>query len=283
MPKRAEAPIAAAVLHAEADSMTASTAAYSASAGEGARIASSKASAAEMAARVREEAAQSAALLAEAAAEARASRGGYEKAGEKTPERDRGRLARKQGKPESDATVEASAAALVKQNHDEAERTVALLSEASGRRAPAKRLSAADAAKARAAAAAFAPRVVKPGSIQIEFLVAEQNPHIGLRNVRSLTAGGSRSIGGGANDFLIFLVSVPRKSAEIHFDGEKLTFVPLRPELFPELLGPVEDCLGKDIPMISQSGYPLTLRFTAYEKPVDKINRLLHCIDTAGL
>jgi hypothetical protein len=282
MPKRAEAPIAAAVLHAEADSMTASTAAYSASAGEGARIASAKASAAETAARVREEAAQSAALLAEAAANARASRSGYENAGE-TPDRDRGRLARKHEKPESDATVEASAAALAKQNRDEAERTVALLSEASGRRAPAKRLSAADAAKARAAASAFVPRVVKPGSIQIEFLVAEQNPHIGLRNVRSLTAGSSRSIGGGANDFLIFLVSVPRKSAEIHFDGEKLTFVPLRPELFPELSGPVEDCLGKDIPMISRSGYPLTLRFTAYEKPVDKINRLLHCIETPGL
>jgi hypothetical protein len=78
-------------------------------------------------------------------------------------------------------------------------------------------------------------------------------------------------------------VNVPRKSAELHFDGEKLTFVPLRPELFPELQGPLEDCLGKDIPMISRSGYPLSLRFSLYERPADMINRLLHCIDTAGV
>jgi hypothetical protein len=114
-------------------------------------------------------------------------------------------------------------------------------------------------------------------------LVAEQNPHIGLRNVKALSAGGSKSVGGGGSDFLVFLVNVPRRSAELHFDGEKLTFVPLRPELFPELSGPVEDCLGVDIPMISRSGYPLTLRFTAYEKPADAINRLLHCIDFTGL
>jgi hypothetical protein len=90
-------------------------------------------------------------------------------------------------------------------------------------------------------------------------------------------------VGGGASDFLVFLVNVPSRSAELYFDGEKLTFVPLRGELFPELDGPVEDCLGKEIPMISRSGYPLKLRFAAYEKPADIINRLLHCIDTAGL
>jgi hypothetical protein len=101
--------------------------------------------------------------------------------------------------------------------------------------------------------------------------------------VHSLSSGGSKSVGGGSSDFLVFLVSVPRRSAELHFDGEKLAFVPLRPELFPELDGPVEDCLGKDIPMISRSGYPLTLRFVAYEKPADKINRLLHCIETPGI
>ncbi len=104
-----------------------------------------------------------------------------------------------------------------------------------------------------------------------------------MRNVQSLSAGGQKSIGGGGSDFLMFLVNVPRRSAELHFDGEKLAFVPLRPELFPELKGNVEDCLGVEIPMISRSGYPLKLRFVAYEKPADKINRLLHCIDTIGI
>jgi hypothetical protein len=90
-------------------------------------------------------------------------------------------------------------------------------------------------------------------------------------------------VGGGSSDFLVFLVSIPRRSAELHFDGEKLAFVPVRPELFPDIHGPVEDCLGKDISMISRSGYPLTLRFVAYEKPIDKLNKLLHCIDTVGI
>jgi hypothetical protein len=295
MPKRAEAPIAAAVLQAEADSMTASTAsrrkgaaqaalssaAARSSADEGERIASTATSAAAIAAKSREEAAQTAALLAEAAAKAKSE--SYAESAAQTSARFRGRPARKQGKEARDEAVETSAATILRQSRDDAERTAALLAEASSRRAPAKRPSAADEAKARAAAAAYAPRVVKPGSIRIEFTVAEQNPHIGLRNVHSISAGGSKSVGGGSSDFLVFLVSVPRRSAELFFDGDKLTFVPLRPELFPELSGPVEDCLGKDIPMISRSGYPLTLRFVAYEKPVDAINRLLHCIDTAGL
>jgi hypothetical protein len=303
MPKRAEAPVAAAVLLADADSTTASTAAAQArqgasrqaaqatlasaaaraSADEGARISKTEASAAEMAAGAREEAAERAILLAEAAAKAK--RENLAEAGAEPPSatRKRGTGKLRAEVAAEDEAVEASSAALVKQQREESERTVALLAEAAGRRAPARRPSAAEEAKARQTAAAYAPRVVKPGSITVEFRVAEQNPHIGSRNIHSLSAGSSKSVGGGASDFLVFLVSVPRKSAELHFDGEKLSFVPLRPELFPELSGPVKDCLGVDIPMISKSGYPLTLRFTAYEKPVDTINRLLHSIETPGL
>jgi hypothetical protein len=113
--------------------------------------------------------------------------------------------------------------------------------------------------------------------------VEEQNPHIGLRNVHAIGAGMHKSVGGGSSDYLIFLVRVPRRAADLHFDGEKLIFVPLRLELFPSLAGPIEDCLGVDIPMISSSGYPLTLRFIEYEEPAKRINRLLHCIDVPGL
>jgi hypothetical protein len=305
MPKRAEAPVVAAVLQADADSITASTAAAStlgaaaaragqkgaaqaslstaasrAAADEGARIAKTEASAAAMAAEAREEAVRNASLLAEAASKTRGEKAEAVPSGTAGGRR-RGLWLRK--KEDRDEAVEASAAAIVRQQREESDRTVALLAEAAGRRAPAKDLSADEAAKARAAAAAYAPKVVKPGSIQVEFIVAEQNPHVGSRNVHSIGAGGAKSVGGGSSDFLVFLVNVPRKSAELHFDGEKLTFVPLRPELFPELNGPVEDCLGVDIPMISKSGYPLTLRFSLYEKPADKINRLLHSIDVPGL
>jgi hypothetical protein len=184
-------------------------------------------------------------------------------------------------KDEHEAAIEGETARLAALRQAESERGAAILAAAAGRRTPAGRPSGSAEAKARAAA--YAPRAVKPGIIEVELLVSEQNPHIGSRNVHRISAGGSKSVGGGRSDFLIFLVRVPRRSAELCFDGEKLSFLPLRPELFPELKGPVEDCLGRDIPMISRSGYPLTLRFALYERPVDKINKLLHCIDTTGL
>jgi hypothetical protein len=318
MPKRAEPTIAAAVLQADAyDSATSSTAAAevesprargvaagaaphplkaadaravleaaaaAGSASEGERSASAIRSAKAIAASRREEAARDAALLAEAAR--RAAKVDPREAPAASVARGARALVR--AVPESnehDAVIEGSAAALLAQRKAESERTVSLLAEASGRRRPAARPSRSREAesKAQRQAASYAPRVVKPGSMEIELLVAEQNSHIGMRNVHALSAGASKSVGGGASDFLVFLVSVPRKSAELHFDGEKLAFVPIRSELFPELDGPMEDCLGKDIPMISRSGYPMTLRFVAYEKPANRINRLLHCIETPGL
>jgi hypothetical protein len=279
MPKRAEAPIAAAVLANEEESRSASSAERSTASARREALSAAAASSA----REEEEAARSADLLAQAAKEEKQEaqeRAGSEEASSTARGRRRTVV---HSADEQETTVESSKAALIQQNKAENERTVAILAQASGRRQPAKKPSAEQLEKVRAMASAYAPHVVKPGSIQLELIVDEQNRHIGTRNIHSLSAGSSKSVGGGASDFLIFLVSVPRRSAEIHFDGEKLAFVPLHPELFPELSGPIEDCLGKDIPMISKGGYPMTLRFSRYEKPTDKVNKLLHCIDTQGL
>jgi cytoskeletal protein RodZ len=128
-----------------------------------------------------------------------------------------------------------------------------------------------------------APSIVRPGNIQIELRVADQNPSIGLRNVQLLQAGTARSVGGGRSDFLVFLVPVPHRVAELEFDGEQCTFVPLMPDYFPELSAPLADCLGKDIVMVSRHGYRMVLRFSRFVAPKDRINRLLHCIETPGL
>jgi hypothetical protein len=299
MPSRAEAPIAAAVLQGEAESIFTSSpaakakaskaalgAAAASAAGERERTATAAVSAAAFAASRREEAARSAALLAEAARAAKAeSRGDYAipgvtaAAAGASPARGAAKRARgipKRGATAHDEAIDTSSAALAAQNRAESERRVAALAEAAGRRAPAAKPSGRP-------GAAYSSRVVKPGSVSIELIVSGQNPHVGSRNVHTLTAGGSKSVGGGASDFLVFLVKVPRLCAQLHFDGEKLAFAPRRSELFPELSGPIEDCLGVEIPMISRSGYPLTLRFDVYEKPADKINKLLHCIERLGL
>jgi cytoskeletal protein RodZ len=126
-------------------------------------------------------------------------------------------------------------------------------------------------------------RIARPGSIELELRVEGQNPYIGRRNVHTLQAGSSASVGGGRSEFLVFLVPIPGHAAEIRFDGERCSFVPLRTELFPEIPGTMDDCLGKDIVMVSKSGFRLVLRFAKYEAPANRINRLLHCIETPGL
>jgi len=129
----------------------------------------------------------------------------------------------------------------------------------------------------------FASTVRQKGHIRVEFRVLEQNSHIGRRNVHELHEGQARSVGGKRSDYLIFLVPMPQSVAELHFDGESCVFVPSDRRLFPELSGPVQDCLDRDIPMLSPRGYALTLRFSRWEEPSLRINRLLHCIEVPGL
>ena len=125
--------------------------------------------------------------------------------------------------------------------------------------------------------------VVRPGTIRVELKVEDQNPNIGTRNVCTIHAGQAKSVGGPGSDFFVFLVPTARHAAELRFDGERLTLVPRKPELFPGVEGPIEDCLGQDILMLGKGGYPLILHFEVYERPADKINKLLHCIETPGL
>jgi hypothetical protein len=125
--------------------------------------------------------------------------------------------------------------------------------------------------------------VIKAGTIRLEMRVRNQNPNIGLRNIKVMHAGRHRSIGGGGSDFRIFLLPVPRRIADVHFDGQDITLVPIKTEFFPEYTGPIEACLGKSIYLVTRKGRELVLRFGRYIPPVERINRLLHCIDTPGI
>lgn len=132
-------------------------------------------------------------------------------------------------------------------------------------------------------AVAYQPRIQKPGAARIALYVADQNPNIGRRNIQAMHAGGKKSLGGGSSDFLVFLLPVPRNIASIYFDGVNATLVPNRPEFFPDLEGPAEECIGKDIRVLTSRGKELHIRLDLYEPPVDKINKLLHCIETPGM
>jgi len=129
----------------------------------------------------------------------------------------------------------------------------------------------------------FTPSIKRAGSLRIEFRVEDQNSYIGLRNVHTLHSGGKKTIGGRRSDFLVFLVSVPQRVADVFFDGEDLTIVPIKRDYFPDYSGPIRDCLHNKVRMVTRHGKTLTLSFKLYVPPADRLNRLLHCIDAPGL
>jgi Mg-chelatase subunit ChlD len=109
----------------------------------------------------------------------------------------------------------------------------------------------------------------------IEMRVGLQNHRIGFRNVHRIPPGGGRSVGGRFSSYLVFLVQVPSSIAEIRNEDGRYVFTALKPELFPTLTGPVEDCLEKEIPFVSPRGMEMSLHFRQWVSPLDEINSLM--------
>ncbi len=121
------------------------------------------------------------------------------------------------------------------------------------------------------------------GRIMLSLFVEDQNTAIGRRNVHLLKAGHTLSLGGGRSDFLIFLVPIPQRIADIRFDGERCILVPRRPEFFPDNGSePIVDCVNKTIRLVSQKGYELKIRLERFRDPLDTLNKFLHSIENPG-
>ena len=93
----------------------------------------------------------------------------------------------------------------------------------------------------------------------------------------------SRTVGGKSSDFLVFLLPVPRRIADIHFDGQNITIVPVKPAFFPDYNGPIEADFGEYIRIVNSRGKELFICFERYTPPLEKLNRLLHCIEVPGI
>jgi Mg-chelatase subunit ChlD len=109
----------------------------------------------------------------------------------------------------------------------------------------------------------------------IEMRVDQQNHRVGFRNVHRIGTGAARSVGGRFSSFLVFLVPIPANTAEIRNVDGRYVFTPVRAELFPDLAGPMEDCLGKEIRMVNAKGRELTIHFREWVSPLDEINRIM--------
>lgn len=90
--------------------------------------------------------------------------------------------------------------------------------------------------------------------------------------------GESKSVGGRGAYFPIPYGTFPRKIAVIENSQGTYTFVPVKPEFFPELNRPKKGFLEKEIHLEDQNGEKVVLFFHMYVSPLEKINQLLRSI-----
>jgi hypothetical protein len=119
--------------------------------------------------------------------------------------------------------------------------------------------------------------------VLLNLFVADQNTAIGKRNIHSVKPGYSYTIGGGKSDFLIFLVPVPPRIAEVRHDGRNCSFIPVKPQYFPDIGSQtIPNCIGKTFRVISDKKYELHIRLEKYEDPLHALNKMLRSIKVPG-
>jgi hypothetical protein len=117
------------------------------------------------------------------------------------------------------------------------------------------------------------------GAPMLSLFVEDQNTAIGRRNIHAVKSGYTFTVGGGKSDFLIFLVPIPPHIADVSFDGRTCTFIPRKPQYFPDIGSQqVSNCIGKTIRVVSDKKYELLIRIERYEDPLISLNRLLNSI-----
>jgi hypothetical protein len=123
-------------------------------------------------------------------------------------------------------------------------------------------------------------KVVYGPPLMLKLFVLDQNTFIGKRNTHLVKPGVSFTVGGGNSDFLIFLVPVPANIGELKYESSGCNFYPRKNQYFPDTGStPVNDCIGKNIRVMSEKGYELFFRFEQYEDPLLKLNRLMHSVN----
>jgi hypothetical protein len=122
-------------------------------------------------------------------------------------------------------------------------------------------------------------RVEYGAPLMLKLFVADQNTFIGRRNTHLAKPGITFTVGGGRSDFLIFLVPVPFRIAELRYESSGCTFYPRKAAYFPDIgSNPVPDCIGKTIRVMSNKGYELFIRIELYEDPLIELNKLMRSI-----
>jgi hypothetical protein len=135
--------------------------------------------------------------------------------------------------------------------------------------------------RALAWAADISGKPPRPGGqpVMLKLFVEDQNTFIGNRNIHAVKPGVNFTIGGGKSDFLIFLVPMPFRIADLRYKGGSCTLIPRKPKYFPDTgSSPVKDCIGKTVRVVSDKDYELFMRIESCEDPLAALNRLMNSV-----
>jgi hypothetical protein len=120
--------------------------------------------------------------------------------------------------------------------------------------------------------------------VMLNLFVEDQNTFIGKRNIHVVKQGINFTIGGGKSDFLIFLVSLPFRIADLRYEAGSCALIPRKSKYFPDTgSSPVKDCIGKTIRVVSDKNYELFMRIDLHEDPLETLNRLINSVRIPAL
>jgi monomeric isocitrate dehydrogenase len=103
-----------------------------------------------------------------------------------------------------------------------------------------------------------------------------------MRNIHIIHKNSSKTMGGGASHFLVFLYKFPHSIGELSFDGGTYTFRVLRKDFFPDSPQMISDCLGKEIRAVNKDGKEIIFSFHKWVSRLEQINRILTLTNTQG-
>jgi hypothetical protein len=94
-------------------------------------------------------------------------------------------------------------------------------------------------------------------------------------NLFRFRPGDKKTVGGSKAHYKILLTQVREEKSEVFYDGENLTFRPLKPAYFPTIHGVLTPCTGKDIQVLVDSEKIVYIRFFQHVSKTEEINKIL--------
>jgi hypothetical protein len=114
----------------------------------------------------------------------------------------------------------------------------------------------------------------------LSLFVKDQPATRGRQNLHILQPGYSLSLGGDkSDDFIISIVTVPRRIARVRFDGQHYTFIPQKLHSLPDIDSKsVQDCIGKEIRVVHKN-FEVHLSIKQRENPLWGLASFLHSVN----